>query len=156
MEHYDPEIESRVNDVYHECIEYPSVKKNIEKLIVVLRKNNVTKRQAEKITTDYIESLVSPSILKSIKKKKFSDLISEVMLHNEDIIIFGVLDIVKESKLITDEDFHLKQSPKKVLCVLCSKPNTEKEIEIFNYGFERRRVCFIGNLNDMIREITQV
>ena len=156
MEHYDPEVESRVNDVYHDCIDYPSVKKNIEKLLIVLRKNNVTNRQAEKIKTDYIESLVSPSILKTIKKKKFNDLISEVMFSNEDVIVIGVLDIIKESKLITDEDFHLKHSPKKVLCVLCSKPQTVKEIEIFNYGFERNRVCFIGNLNGMIRQLTQV
>jgi hypothetical protein len=156
MQYYDPEAESRVNDVYHDCIDYPSVKKNIEKLLIVLRNNNVTKRQAEKIKTDYIESLVSPSILKTIKKKNFNELIREFMFPNEDVIVIGVLDIIKESKVITDEDFHLKHSPKKVLCVLCSKPQTGKEIEIFNYGLERNRVCFIGNLNDMIIQLTQV
>ena len=156
MQYYDPEVESKVNDIYQDCIDYPSVKKNIEKLLIVLRKNNVTNRQAEKIKTDYIESLVSPSILKTIKKKNFNELIREVMFSNEDVIVIGVLDIIKESKVITDEDFHFKHSPKKVLCVLCSKPQTVKEIEIFNYGLERNRVCFIGNLNDMIRQLTQV
>jgi len=70
------------------------------------------------------------------------------------VIIVCVLDIIKDSKFILDEDFHNKHYPKKVLCVLCSKPQTEKEIEIFNYGVEKKRVCYIGNLNEMIREIT--
>jgi hypothetical protein len=156
MQYYDPEVESRVNDIYNDCILYPSVKKNIENLIRVLRNNNVTNRQAEKIKTDYIESLVSPSILKTVKNKRLENIIKEVIVPNEDVIVFCVLDIIKDSKFILDEEFHLKHSPKKVLCVLCSKPQTVKEIEIFNYGLERNRVCFIGNLNDMIRELTQV
>ncbi len=156
MEYYDPEIEARVNDVFNECIKYPSVKKNIEKLITVLRNNNVTNRQVEKIKKEYIESLVSPSILKTVKKKIFENIISEVMVPNENVIVFGVLDIVKESKLIIDEDFHLKHYPKKVLCVLCSKLKTNREIEFFNYGLERTRVCYVGKLNETIRDLTQV
>ena len=151
MQYYDPEIESKVNDIYHDCILYPSVKKNIDKLIYVLRTNNVTSRQTEKIKKDYIEKLVSPSILKAVKTKKLDNIIKEVMVPNEDVIVIGILDILKDSKVILDEDFHLKHSPKKVLCVLCSKPITSREIEIFNYGLERNRVCYIGNLNEMIR-----
>ena len=83
IENYNPEIEKSLSDeeLIEEYVKYPSVKKNTKILTEVLRQNNVTYRQIEKIKKDYVKQLVPPGTKSVVKGSRFNNIIKDILLR---------------------------------------------------------------------------
>jgi predicted nuclease of predicted toxin-antitoxin system len=133
---YDSNIEMRFLDLYSKYMSYPSVKRDVNKLEIVLRYNNVTNRQIDKILREYITNIVSPTIKSLVTGNISNSITKDIILghfngyeiefnmnyeykfvdipswyirdkeNNKIVIGYNHYDISKASKYIVDEDLH--------------------------------------------------
>lgn len=144
---YDSNIEMRFLDLYNMYMCYPSVKRDANKLEVILRYNNVTNRQIEKILREYIPSIVSPTIKNLILGNIIASIIDIISSFNSEryevefnknyeykftdipnwyirdkqtekiIIGYNHYDIRKGSKYIMDNELHEKYSRDNIIVI---------------------------------------